>query len=103
MVTPLALQPVGPVSVEVGSRMRQARQARGWSLVAVERLSGGRWMAVRIGSWERGDRGISVPVLCEYADFLGVPVASLFPSPVSVPVVGRVCPVCGVGADTPAV
>jgi hypothetical protein len=49
------------------------------SLHGVERKSQGRWKAVVIGSYERGDRSISVHRLAELADFYGVPIAELLP------------------------
>lgn len=61
----------------LGRRLRQARRARGLTLQDVEERSGGRWKAVVIGSYERGDRGVSAARLTELADFLDVEVADL--------------------------
>src|SRR5262249_60241187 len=49
------------------------------SLHGVERKSGGRWKAVVVGSYERGDRAVSVQRLAELAEFYGVPVGELLP------------------------
>lgn len=67
------------VGRETGRRLRDARNARGWSLLDVERISGGYWTAVSVGSYERSDRTVSVPGLLELARFYDVPVASLLP------------------------
>ncbi len=63
----------------LGGRLRAIRQQQGLSLHGVERKSGGRWKAVVIGSYERGDRAVTVQRLAELADFYGVPVAELLP------------------------
>lgn len=47
------------------------------SLVEVERISDGQLKGVVVGSYERGDRNISITRLCEIADFYGVGVADL--------------------------
>ena len=39
----------------------------------------GRWKAVVVGSYERGDRAVTVQRLAELADFYGVPVSELLP------------------------
>ena len=49
------------------------------SLHGVEEKSGGRWKAVVVGSYERGDRAVTVQRLAELADFYGVPVQALLP------------------------
>lgn len=67
-------------ALSVGERLRKIRTQQGMSLHAVERKSGGRWKAVVIGSYERGDRAVSVHKLAEIADFYGVPVHELLPS-----------------------
>lgn len=63
----------------LGSRLRAIRAQQHLSLHGVERRSEGRWKAVVIGSYERGDRAISVQRLAELADFYGVPVGELLP------------------------
>ncbi len=49
------------------------------SLHGVEEKSAGRWKAVVVGSYERGDRAVTVQRLAELADFYGVPVQALLP------------------------
>jgi transcriptional regulator with XRE-family HTH domain len=45
----------------------------------VEEKSAGRWKAVVVGSYERGDRAVTVSRLAELAEFYRVPVAELLP------------------------
>ncbi len=63
----------------LGARLRAIRAQQHLSLHGVERKSEGRWKAVVIGSYERGDRAISVQRLAELAAFYGVPVGELLP------------------------
>ena len=63
----------------LGARLRAIRQQQGMSLQAVEEKSQGRWKAVVIGSYERGDRAVTVHKLSELAKFYGVPVEELLP------------------------
>jgi transcriptional regulator with XRE-family HTH domain len=63
----------------LGGRLRAIRQQQGLSLHGVERKSDGRWKAVVVGSYERGDRAVTVQRLSELAAFYGVPVAELLP------------------------
>src|ERR671937_1319276 len=63
----------------LGARLRAIRAQQHLSLHGVERKSGGRWKAVVVGSYERGDRAVSVQRLAELAEFYGVPVAELLP------------------------
>jgi transcriptional regulator with XRE-family HTH domain len=63
----------------LGSRLRAIRQQQNLSLQGVEEKSGGRWKAVVVGSYERGDRAITVAKLAELAEFYGVPVGELLP------------------------
>ncbi|MEI2717209.1 MAG: transcriptional regulator [Candidatus Nanopelagicales bacterium] len=67
----------------LGSRLRAIRQQQGLSLQGVEEKSEGRWKAVVIGSYERGDRAVTVAKLAELADFYGVPVGELLPGGVA--------------------
>jgi len=64
----------------LGARLRAVRTAQHLSLHAVERKSGGKWKAVVVGSYERGDRAVSVQRLAELADFYGVATSDLLPS-----------------------
>ncbi|MCU1658695.1 MAG: transcriptional regulator, family [Pseudonocardiales bacterium] len=63
----------------LGVRLRAIRAQQHLSLHGVERKSQGRWKAVVVGSYERGDRAISVQRLSELAGFYGVPVGELLP------------------------
>jgi len=60
-------------------RLRAIRQQQALSLQGVEEKSGGKWKAVVVGSYERGDRAITVQRLSDLARFYGVPVAELLP------------------------
>jgi len=65
----------------VGDRLRDIRRQQGLSLAEVEERSGGAWKAVVVGAYERGDRAVTVPRLAELADFYGVPLSTLLPTP----------------------
>jgi transcriptional regulator with XRE-family HTH domain len=59
-------------NVALGARLRALRQDLGLSLAEVEATSGGAINAVVLGSYERGDRTVSVIRLEELAEFYGV-------------------------------
>lgn len=63
----------------LGAKLRSIRQQQGLSLHGVEEKSQGKWKAVVVGSYERGDRAVTVQKLAELAEFYGVPVAELLP------------------------
>lgn len=63
----------------LGMRLRAIRQQQGLSLQGVEEKSQGLWKAVVVGSYERGDRAVTVQRLSELAAFYGVPVNELLP------------------------
>ncbi len=63
----------------LGTRLRAIRVQQHLSLHGVERKSDGKWKAVVVGSYERGDRAVSVQRLAELAEFYGVPVSDLLP------------------------
>lgn len=63
----------------LGARLRSIRHQQGLSLADVQARSGGRWKAVVIGAYERGDRTITIARLSELARFYGVPLADLLP------------------------
>jgi hypothetical protein len=54
-----------------GRQLRAIRHGKGWSLSGVEAKSGGRWKAVVVGSYERGDRHPSVTQVAELLAFYG--------------------------------
>src|SRR3954463_5527172 len=51
----------------LGARRRSIRQQQGLSLQGVEEKSNGRWKAVVVGSYERGDRAVTVSRLAGLA------------------------------------
>jgi len=63
----------------LGARLRDVRQREGLSLQRVEQRSGGRCKAVVVGSYDRGDRAVTVQKLAELARFYGVPMSLLLP------------------------
>ena len=65
----------------LGARLRAIRTQQGLSLHGVEEKSEGRWKAVVVGSYERGDRAVTVQRLAELADFYGVPSRRCCPTP----------------------
>ncbi|MDP8978455.1 MAG: transcriptional regulator [Actinomycetota bacterium] len=64
---------------QLGGRLRAIRQQQGLTLQQVEEMSRGRWKAVVVGSYERGDRAVSVAKLAEISRFYNVPVSELLP------------------------
>ena len=64
---------------ELGANLRAVRNRKGLSLAAVEQKSGGRWKAMVLGTYERGDRGINVDKLAELAAWYDVDPADLIP------------------------
>jgi transcriptional regulator with XRE-family HTH domain len=67
----------------LGARLRAIRMQQGLSLHGVEEKSRGRWKAVVIGSYERGDRSVTVQKLAELAEFYGVPISEFLPGDAS--------------------
>lgn len=63
----------------LGDRLRAIRSQQGLTLQDVEERSQGEWKAVVIGSYERGDRAVSVAKLADLASFYGVPVSEMLP------------------------
>jgi len=63
----------------LGGRLRAIRQQQGLTLQQVEEVSAGKWKAVVVGSYERGDRAVSVAKLAELSEFYNVPVSELLP------------------------
>lgn len=63
----------------LGARLRAVRRGQGLRLQDVEDASGGRFKAVVVGSYERGDRAVSAHKLAALAQFYGVAVADLLP------------------------
>lgn len=65
---------------DLGARLRAVRTMQGLTLADVEERSGGAWKAVVVGSYERGDRSVTVARLSELAAFYSVPISHLLPS-----------------------
>jgi transcriptional regulator with XRE-family HTH domain len=65
----------------LGERLRAIRAQQDLTLQQVEERSQGRWKAVVIGAYERGDRAISAAKLADLSSFYGVPVSELLPEP----------------------
>jgi transcriptional regulator with XRE-family HTH domain len=63
----------------LGERLRAIRRARGLRLQDVENRSDGRFKAVVVGSYERGDRAISAHRLAALATFYDVPLEDVLP------------------------
>ncbi len=68
-------------ALAIGARLRRVRHQQGMSLADVQNASEGRWKAVVVGAYERGDRTITVARLEELARFYDVPLADLLPDP----------------------
>ena len=64
----------------LGARLRSIRRQQGLTLHDVEERSAGEWKAVVVGSYERGDRAISVAKLARLADFYNVPLHDVLPT-----------------------
>ena len=82
----------GEYARALGARLREVRSAQALSLHEVERRSGGRWKAVVVGSYERGDRSVSVHRLAELAAFYGVSASDLLPRESIAPTPGAPAP-----------
>lgn len=76
----------------LGSRLRAIRQQQGLTLQQVEERSDGKWKAVVVGSYERGDRAVSVAKLHELSEFYNVPVSELLPKEGDAVATGSVTP-----------
>ena len=74
-----------PYAKALGQRLRAIRMQQGMSLHGVEEKSQGRWKAVVVGSYERGDRAVTVQRLAELAEFYAVPISELLPDSATAP------------------
>ena len=66
-----------PDIASIGKALRNIRKQRGFTLRDVERESSGRWKAVVVGSYERGDRALTLNKALGLAVFYGVPLDQL--------------------------
>lgn len=64
----------------VGSRIRAIRREKGWSLKEFEQRSRGQIKAITLGSYERGDRSLSVETMSLIAEVLSIHPAELLRS-----------------------
>jgi transcriptional regulator with XRE-family HTH domain len=64
---------------ELGARLRRIRGQQNLSLAQVEERSEGRWKAVVVGAYERGDRAVTIERLAALAAFYDVPITHLLP------------------------
>ena len=63
----------------IGERLRAIRRQRGWSLRDAEHASAGEFSASALGTYERGERSLSVERLHRLASLFRVPVDRLLP------------------------
>lgn len=73
--------PAQPTPTSIAHRIRTLRLERGWSLADVERLSRGSLKAVVLGSYERGDRSLSLARAIEIARIFSIPLPHLLVAP----------------------
>jgi transcriptional regulator with XRE-family HTH domain len=59
--------------VKINARLRSIRRSKGFTLADIERLSQGNLRAISLGSYERGDRELSLKKAIQIADFYEVP------------------------------
>ncbi len=68
-------------ALAIGARLRRVRHQQGMSLADVQAQSEGRWKAVVVGAYERGDRTVTLARLADLAEFYDVPLGDLLPDP----------------------
>jgi len=66
-------------ALELGRRLRAARNRRGMSLLDVQQRTHGRWTAGTLGAYERGSRTLRLHRLVELAELYDVPATLLVP------------------------
>ena len=66
-------------TLAIGARLRRVRHQQGLSLADVQADSDGRWKAVVVGAYERGDRTVTLARLADLAEFYDVPLSDLLP------------------------
>lgn len=69
-----------PFARELGRRLREARTWKGLTLKEIRTVTDGRFNAVTVGSYERGDRAVRIERLRELASVYGVDYTRLIPS-----------------------
>ena len=70
-----------PTIATVCAKLRYVRQLKGWTLDDAAKKSNGKHKANVIGSYERGQRTLSVKKLIELARLYDVPVSDFFGVP----------------------
>lgn len=78
-VAPDAPDAAASYQVRLGERLRAVRRSQGLRLQDVEDQSDGRFKAVVVGSYERGDRAVAAHKLAALAAFYEVPLTELLP------------------------
>ncbi len=73
--------PAQPTEASIAHRIRTLRLERGWSLAHVEKLSRGSLKAVVLGSYERGDRSLSLARAIDIAGIFSIPLQHLLVAP----------------------
>jgi len=68
-------------ALAIGARLRRVRHQQNMSLADVQAQSEGRWKAVVVGAYERGDRTVTLSRLADLAEFYDVPLGDLLPDP----------------------
>jgi transcriptional regulator with XRE-family HTH domain len=72
---------IHPTQESIAIRIRKIRKDHGWTLADVEKLSMGKFKAIVLGSYERGDRAMSLKRVIELADLYEVPLRFLLEEP----------------------
>jgi transcriptional regulator with XRE-family HTH domain len=75
------MEDVDPLNQMIGTRVREARRARGWSLLDVEAASSGEFKASVLGAYERGERALSVARLLRLAALFEMSPVVFLPEP----------------------
>lgn len=68
------------VRVELGNQLRRVRQAAGLSLAQAAAKAGGAFPAVVLGSYERGDRNVTIPRLVRLCEVYGITLLDVLPA-----------------------
>ena len=76
-------------TLRLGEHLRNFRVERGWSLHAASHRTRGDFSSSAIGSYERGERVVSIVRLRELAGHYGVPVQYLLPDAPGTPAVDQ--------------
>lgn len=75
------MEAIDPLNQMIGARVREARRARGWSLLDVEAASTGEFKASVLGAYERGERALSVARLLRLASLFEMSPVVFMPDP----------------------